>query len=166
MRRNLLLIIIPTLLVLNGISQNYFQPGDTNFLQVLNRNAGIPPDSSEDSPYIKFQRFASFWNERLYPDYNLGKVDNAYQIFYQGFNTTSSNPLATAATGNWVSLGPKVLIKGYAPWTGRLDHVEVDEDDATGNTIYVSSIGAGVFRTTDGGANWSNYFTDYAFGIT
>jgi hypothetical protein len=38
--------------------------------------------------------------------------------------------------------------------TGRISSVAVDPSDPSGNTIYVSTAGGGVWKTTDGGTSW------------
>ncbi len=57
-------------------------------------------------------------------------------------------------TGNWTSLGPYdwQRTSGWNPGVGRI--VCIDVDDSNPNLIYVGSPTGGLWKTTDGGANW------------
>lgn len=53
-----------------------------------------------------------------------------------------------AQTMNWSPAGPIYT-------AGRTRNMIVDKNDASGNTLYVGSTTSGIFKSTDGGANWA-----------
>lgn len=61
--------------------------------------------------------------------------------------------------GNWQELGPFNLdvpyrtYYGIRPTTGRVNTIAVDPTN--GNTIYIGACNGGVWKTTDGGVNWT-----------
>lgn len=56
--------------------------------------------------------------------------------------------LIEAQVYNWGSIGPVYT-------AGRSRNLIVDKADASGNTLYTGSTTSGLFRTNDGGINWS-----------
>ncbi|MEO6302880.1 MAG: hypothetical protein ABIP51_06890, partial [Bacteroidia bacterium] len=151
-------------------SQNFIEPGDTNFRQISARYDTIPVDTSHESRYNRWLRFKNFYVQRLAPDYDLKKMGNAYLSFYQSLtsNNNSQNFIQQTnnSAGTWQDLGPNNTPQNSVG-SGRLDKLQIDPDDVSGNTIYVSSpSGGGIFKTSDGGMNWINFYTDIAFGTT
>ena len=74
--------------------------------------------------------------------------------------------LAPAATNTWAPLGPAPIPNGQTfgtfvdptkevPVSGRVTAIAIDPADATGNTVYVGTAQGGLYRTLDGGANWT-----------
>ncbi len=98
--------------------------------------------------------------ERLQHEFNLlkdpvsGEIPKNQQI--QEFNeaknlmnlakTSRSN--TNRSTNTYISRGPSNL-------GGRTRSIVIDKSDATGNTMISGGVSGGVFRTTDGGANWT-----------
>ena len=68
-------------------------------------------------------------------------------------NATPSNQ--TSLVSNWEQLGPTTWnqTSGWNPGVGRITSIAIDTKDA--NHIIVGSPGGGVWKTTDGGTNWS-----------
>jgi hypothetical protein len=63
-------------------------------------------------------------------------------------------------TGSWQSEGPGPISTtgaglDYATVSGRITAIAVDPRDQTGNTIFVGSANGGVWKTVDGGADWT-----------
>jgi photosystem II stability/assembly factor-like uncharacterized protein len=73
----------------------------------------------------------------------------AYRVEGVSPNATSS------ASGFWSPLGPFTnnVVAGGLEGIGRMDRIAFHPTDA--NTIFVGSPGGGLWKTTDGGANWS-----------
>jgi Bacterial Ig-like domain (group 3) len=74
--------------------------------------------------------------------------------------------LAPAATNVWTPLGPAPIPNGQTSGTvlnpanevavsGRVTAIAIDPTDTTGNTVYVGTAQGGLYRTLDGGANWT-----------
>jgi len=144
-------------------AQKFIQPEDTSLLQIMARYDTIPVDTANESRYRRWLRFKSYYTDRLAPDFEFKKMNNAYSSFYQSLNSQQIQP---PSAGVWQNLGPNKTQNNVVN-IGRLDKLQIDPDDVTGNTIYVASVsGGGIFKTVDGGANWINYHTDYAFGTT
>src|SRR5262249_45077541 len=74
----------------------------------------------------------------------------SFTFFYQGMSV-----------GAWQAVGPGGIstagIQGvsYSSTSGRVTSVAVDPSDPSGNTIYIGSETGGVWKTTDGGADWT-----------
>jgi hypothetical protein len=63
-------------------------------------------------------------------------------------------PLTT--TPPWTSIGPQPTSSPEFNFSsGRVNAIEVDPCDTTGNTIYIAGAQGGVWKTTDGGTNWT-----------
>lgn len=75
----------------------------------------------------------------------LEEKEQEYNTAYKLLNTKSKS----SATGrSFISRGPSNL-------GGRTRALRIDVSDPTGNTIIAGGVSSGVFRTTDGGANWT-----------
>jgi hypothetical protein len=87
------------------------------------------------------------------------KTSTTITFYFQGMQSTSSfsagGPTATNTTAD-----PTV---SYKQVSGRITATVVDSTDPTGNTYLVGTPNGGIWRTTDGGANWvpeTNLVTD------
>ena len=148
---------------------------DTSFAQVRSRFAQLTPDSTNDSPYHKWKRYEAYWAKRLGPSGSFKAYEEAYRSFYDTLTKSRELLMVEVANqakvanatpslqglSNWKEIGP-LRMEGNSLTLGRTDRVQVDPYDPTGKTIYVMS-GAAVFKTNDGGQNWTNFYTDNAF---
>ena len=77
------------------------------------------------------------------------KPTAAYRVENAGPNGTSS------ASGFWSPLGPYTnnVLAGGLEGIGRMDRIAFHPTDP--NTIFVGSPGGGLWKTTDGGSNWT-----------
>ncbi|MBA3663793.1 MAG: T9SS type A sorting domain-containing protein [Bacteroidetes bacterium] len=159
------LIILFCIIFKQDYAQSFIQAGDTNFAQIAARNASLTVDTSWESPYFKYKRFESFIAPRLAPSGSLKNMTNAYKQYYNSVNTSAYSLSSNSSVfGNWQDLGPNnINLPGYQMGLGQVNRIQVDYDDISGNTIYIASHMGGIFKTTDGGANWTNLYTDYAF---
>src|SRR5262249_52312044 len=73
------------------------------------------------------------------------------------------------SVSGWQSVGPgSISTSGqagvaYSSVSGRVSAVASDPSDPSGNTIYVGSENGGVWKSVDGGANWTP-LTDFVTG--
>lgn len=64
------------------------------------------------------------------------------------------NPGVTLDSANWTLIGPKPTVAGTTNITaGRVSAIAIDPRD--NNTVYIGAAEGGVWKTTDGGANWT-----------
>jgi hypothetical protein len=82
--------------------------------------------------------------------FNQGPSLGSWQSVGPGYVTTSTNPTDPGSVG-------------YATVSGRVTATVSDRSDPSGNTYYVGSVNGGVWRTTDGGADWTP-LTDFLTG--
>jgi hypothetical protein len=81
--------------------------------------------------------------------------------------STESGVTAAAVTGNWTPIGPAPISNGQTfsvvnPVSGRVTAIAISP--ANRNVIYVGTAMGGVYRTLDGGANWTP-ITDNALSL-
>ncbi|MCI0704510.1 MAG: FG-GAP-like repeat-containing protein [Planctomycetia bacterium] len=93
-------------------------------------------------------------------------VDDAGNVLTQQFSFILQGPSLV----NWQAVGPgpiDVSAAGvdYSTVSGKITGIAVDPRDTSGNTIYISAGNGGVWRTTDGGANWQA-LTDNIFNAS
>lgn len=59
-------------------------------------------------------------------------------------------------TSSWTPIGPQPTSSAiFGETSGRVNALAVDPCDSTGNTIYAGGAQGGVWKTTNGGTNWS-----------
>jgi len=97
----------------------------------------------------QFKRWEWFWESRVNPQTGEFPKTSAMEQFkkYQIENVGGRSP-----SGNWTSLGTSSSGGGYAG-IGRLNCVAFNPDND--NLIYAGSAAGGVWKTTDGGTNWT-----------
>ncbi len=68
---------------------------------------------------------------------------------------------------SWTLIGPEPITYGFfgsSLTSGRVTAIAVDTSDATGNTLYIGGAEGGVWKTTNGGTNWTP-LTDNQFSL-
>ncbi|RLD44447.1 MAG: hypothetical protein DRJ05_01410 [Bacteroidetes bacterium] len=96
----------------------------------------------------QFKRWEWYWDKRVDP--TTGRFPNkGASDFYTERSKTNGG---RSSTGNWTSMGPSSTAGGYSG-LGRLNCVAFRPGD--NNTIYTGSPGGGLWKTTDGGSNWT-----------
>ncbi len=65
------------------------------------------------------------------------------------------SPSVPVAPLNWTAMGPAPISGEGQAFTGRVAALAADPSDPSGNTIYAGAASGGVWKTTDGGSNWT-----------
>ena len=114
----------------------------------------------------QFERWAFYWENRINKNgtftnetadfFNAGILDSNGKIIIQG------NSANRASTENWTNIGPEqseVNNNGYTnfPQMGRLNaFLRIKHPtDTNQDVLFVGAPNGGVWKSTDGGANWS-----------
>ena len=108
-----------------------------------------PSGIREKAPgWKQFKRWEWFMTDRVNP--TTGEFSSINRIdVYQKEKMLKS---AMASQGNWTSLGPNSSTGGYHG-LGRINTVGFRNGDA--NTLYAGSPSGGLWKTTNGGTNWT-----------
>ena len=102
------------------------------------------------APYWKqFRRWEWYWENRVNPETGEFPKTSAWEELQKYIK---ENPGQKSPSGNWTSLGPSATAGGYAG-LGRLNCVAFVPTD--NNTIYVGAASGGIWKTTNGGLNWT-----------
>ncbi len=96
----------------------------------------------------QFRRWEWYWDNRVDPLTGRFPDKSASDYFIERSYRNGSR----ASTGNWTSMGPTSTTGGYSG-LGRLNCVAFRSGD--NNTIYTGSPSGGLWKTTDGGSNWT-----------
>lgn len=74
---------------------------------------------------------------------------------YNNYVNQNTDILQRTTTGTWEELGPTYWNRtsGWNPGVGRITAIAIDHNDA--NTIIIGANTGGVWKTTDGGTNWT-----------
>lgn len=96
----------------------------------------------------QFKRWEWYWEQRVDPTTGSFPQKRAADFYSEQPKTDGSR----AATGNWTCMGPTTSPGGYFG-LGRLNCVAFRPDD--NNTIYTGSPSGGLWKTIDGGTNWT-----------
>ncbi len=107
-------------------------------------------------PYSIFNRWFNFMAPRVYP---TGERFPSAKLYYEYQRYLKSNP-QTKASANWTFLGP-THPTGYTHngnykspgGSGRVNAITVDPTNS--NIIWVGTPAGGLWKSTDGGQNWT-----------
>lgn len=103
----------------------------------------------------QFKRWEWYWMNRINPTTGAFPSKHAPDFFTPRNNSNGNRN----ATGNWTSMGPTTSTGGYSG-IGRLNCIVFRSGD--NNTLYAGSPSGGLWKTTDGGTNWSVLTDDNA----
>ena len=109
------------------------------------------------SGYKTFKRW-EYNGLRMQDENGFLKSSSFYIDELERYNSEINNVTPSSQTSlvsNWVQLGPTSWnqTSGWNPGVGRITSIAIDTKDA--NHIIVGSPGGGVWKTVDGGSNWS-----------
>lgn len=109
-----------------------------------------------------FKRWEWFWSERINPDGSFPNSDgtkNAYTDWEIAYNQSLQG--IESLTGDWIEVGPIAKPDngtGQPNGNGRLNTICFHPTDT--NTYWVGAPAGGLWKTTDGGNNWSSNTDD------
>ena len=104
---------------------------------VVNANS----DSGKYTPRTAEQATAQSFMKSIRANQETGLIDPAWLVATENSRSRNSEEL------NWSSLGPD----NYGSLTRGIVY---DKTDATNSTIYIGTMGGGVFQSTNGGITW------------
>ncbi len=144
-----------------GLRAQYLEPSDTNFYDI--RDAfyqgfmGNVTDSLEGAYFNHFRKWEKFWEDRVSPDGSFKQVAQAVKSYVDNYS-----PSAQSSIADWQELGPTI---NPGLGIGRISAIAFDPgfDNNTNKVMYVGSPSGGVWKSLDGGDNWSNLNTDLQF---
>jgi len=131
--------------------------GHETFRQIVDKTEqylkNMPEDGDKDEFRDRFARWAYYQALHLGPS---GEFVNINKKTMAAVNSLGDAPL-TSANGSWSFVGPNTAIINNPTadllGNGRVDRMAFHPTDP--NTIYVGTPAGGLWRTTNGGTNWS-----------
>lgn len=150
---------------LNAQKQNWrksiFQSNSNYFEIVENNKARLLPlrgkkDRTSKKKIKQFERWASFWHNRIKPDGSFVSAYHNYNEWVEDNRRQLQKRNGTGGSTPWTLVGPTAPPTSgitYYPGMGRLNTIAFDDSDT--NTLYVGSPSGGVWKSTNGGSSWA-----------
>ncbi len=142
-------------------SQEYLDliqnPNENTTLQEIQDLAStyfINSDKGRGSGYKQYKRWEYKMERMVNAD---GKLQNFSKLNWDVIaSIDSENSSIERSTGAWTPLGPTSYTNGNSGYNGGLGRVNVIAFHPTdANTIYIGVPAGGLWKTTDGGSNWT-----------
>ncbi|WP_343910504.1 T9SS type A sorting domain-containing protein [Aquimarina litoralis] len=149
-------LLIPISLVLVSVAL-LFNNENKNEIDNQTSKVFVPFKKEGPKKMKTLEERRRFAEERRKHEFDLqanpktGKIpveEKQSEIFVSNQLMVQSKNAKSASNTSYISRGPSNL-------GGRTRTIVFDRSDNTGNTIIAGGVSSGVFRTTDGGANWS-----------
>ncbi len=112
--------------------------------------AGKTP--GKGSGYKPFKRFEDFAQCRINPSTGVFENPMSSVLAYEKYFLSNAAHKTAAAQPQWVPIQPANVIPSLGGGTGRLNCVAIHPTNP--NTIFVGSVGGGIWRSYDGGQTW------------
>lgn len=109
------------------------------------------------SGFKPYMRWSNYWQYHLNED---GKIKSPSQLWSSYINKVNSNNVPNE-TSDWQNFGPVNVsrLNGATPGIGRINQMAVDP---TNDQIwYAGAPSGGIWKTTDGGLNWTPLFDEF-----
>lgn len=135
-------------------------------------------DGGEGGNYNQVRRDEMYWGPNLAPDGKVSRATLAMSKYAQSYipppsNSTFSALNTTSAMTVWRDLGPKKTPSnsGGGNGIGQIHRIAFHPDygnpvPPTNQIVYAGSHYGGLFKSIDGGLNWTNWYTDRGLPIT
>jgi len=155
MKKVKLLIPLSLVLISLVVLVTYFNNNETNTNQAkkevtpLEKGVKKKKKTMEERRLFSEERWKHEFNFQVNPSTGkIPKEDKDREIIASNDFMTRAKNSKSSSNASYISRGPSNL-------GGRTRTLVVDISDNTSNTIIAGGVSSGVFRTTDGGANWS-----------
>jgi photosystem II stability/assembly factor-like uncharacterized protein len=123
---------------------------------------GVEDGEGKFEGYAQYKRWANSMEPRVYPSGDITLPSHNYQEFQKYLHSnfyTSRNTIASNATGNWVPLGPTgTVTNGDFAGAARVNFIRFDPTNS--NIMWTVSPLGGLWKSVNGGANWTTGNTD------
>lgn len=108
-------------------------------------------DNEEESYYNQFKRWEYLMESRTFP---TGKLPDPSMAFRELDNYKAAHPEAfSTRSASWEPVG-NAVVPGNGGGVGRVNVIRFDPNNS--NTIYLGAAGGGVWKSVNGGSNWSD----------
>ena len=155
MKFKLLLTFITSICLCTAYSQNQLNYFDILESKQSEINTLRSSQSRVDQKKVKqFDRWANFWKDHIYTDGSFPSPIHNLEVWKETQNTLQLKSLNVG--GAWSYVGPTQIPTASVPYyagKGRLNTIAFNGTNTT--TMYVGSPSGGVWKTIDGGVNWS-----------
>ena len=135
-----------------------------NYFKSKGLHENKPNGEGEDNEYVKWKRWEWYMRDRLGPNgefVNISEKIKEANVFRNSSNASiaysnAPSSVNNTSTGAWGFVGPNSYgtVWGSLPGNGRVDRVAFHPTNA--NIIFAATPGGGLWKTTDGGTNWSS----------
>ncbi len=109
------------------------------------------------SGFKPYMRWSNYWQYHLNED---GKIKSPSQLWSSYINKVNSNNVPNE-TSDWQNFGPVNVsrLNGATPGIGRINQMAVDPTND--QVWYAGAPSGGIWKTTDGGLNWTPLFDEF-----
>jgi photosystem II stability/assembly factor-like uncharacterized protein len=116
----------------------------------------LEPEQPASVLDAKMEPAEHFFLQRSYPDpaLDLPAYEAALKAAAVTYSTNKTQSSSGVTTTPWTVQGPHNI-------GGRINAIAIDPNNA--NTILVGAAAGGIFKTTDGGSNWTPVFDDHSY---
>lgn len=109
--------------------------------------------NGKSTGYKQFKRLEYWWEQRLYP---TGELPEPGILWKETERFQARSSVNSRSNANWTERGPKVWQNNTGHWNpglGRINVIAIHPNND--QIIYVGTPAGGVWKTQDGGNNWS-----------
>ncbi len=106
------------------------------------------------SGYKPFKRYEAFAKNRINPTTGTFENPMASVLEYEKYFLSNGLNKSALAQPQWAPIQPANIIPSSGGGTGRLNCVAIHPTNP--NTIFVGSVGGGIWRSYDGGQTWAS----------
>ncbi len=148
--KNSILVFVLLLIGLEVAGQSWQSDvtSGLNFYEILDKYEGTAQESKQ------FERWARFMAPRVYPEGNVSNLSKRSHDAYNRMIRAVDNNMSRSTNGNWECIGPfDYTQNGGGGAMGRVNRITFHP--TLPNTFWVGTAAGGVWKTTNGGDNWT-----------